>query len=96
VGRPQRWRASWAAAARGLGGREGAQARARGRERSAGLPRELGWRALLVGLHAVGRGGREGRKGTAGPKSDFSLFLSFFLSLFYLFQINSMHKQMIN
>jgi hypothetical protein len=47
----------------GWGGREGAQARARGRERSAGLPRELGWRALLVGLHAVGRGGKRGEKG---------------------------------
>eukprot|EP00267_Zea_mays_P054371 XP_020407601.1 uncharacterized protein LOC109945692 [Zea mays] len=59
----------------GLRSRLGCLARARGRERGAGLPRELGWAAGAGLARAAGwaaRGGprgrgREGRKGAAGP-----------------------------
>jgi hypothetical protein len=72
-----------------------------------GGPRELGWRALLVGLHAVGRGGGEerGERGRLGRPSwareggwaeiCFFLFFSFSFLFSIYFQFDIMHKQMI-
>jgi hypothetical protein len=87
--------------------REGAErgaglARELGR-RGAGAGRVAGWAAhggkleWAAARWAERGGGKRGKGGTAGPAElgYFSFFFSF-LSVFYLFQFNSMHKQMIN
>jgi hypothetical protein len=104
VGRGASEVGSWAEQRAGPRGSSGAVGRAGGKNRELGRalswPTREGWRGWAEGEERGGKGGRgwAARNGPgkgAGPLFLFP-FSSSFLSVFYLFQFNSMHKQMIN